>query len=247
MTKVKLVNYIKLTSAILCVVIIIGTASYISSGHFVFQSVTVGVNLIMGANDDSDGSYNRTVFNEGKIGGLPNSDEISYKEKDSIWTKKSIEWIIQNPQKYIKLVPFKLMYMYAVDTYAFSTFYNNEKKTSGSDYISPLFENVMHFQFSEFTWVDFVVLINQALYMFYILFFLGGLIILFVKKYKPKEIFFLLTIIILGTGMTIITVGGARYHYPYLPIIFIISAALFHQLFCSRKKSLAGYKKNIKN
>lgn len=235
MTKVKFINYIKLISAMICVVLIIGTASYISSGHFVFQSVTGGVNLIMGANDDADGSYNETVFNEGNLGYLPNYDDLSYKEKDSIWMKKSIEWIKQKPIKYLALIPAKLLYMYAVDTYAFSTFYNNEKITSGSDYISSLVNNVLHLKFSRLTWVDYIVIINQVIYMIYLLMFLIGIVFLLIKKFNSKEIIFLIAVIVFGTGMTIITVGGARYHYPYLPVIFIISAALLNQLILNRK------------
>lgn len=236
MTKVRFINYVKLLSSVLAVVMILASVTYISSGYFDFQSVTGGVNLIMGANDDADGSYNQTVFLTGNIGHLENYDQLTYKEKDSAWINRSVEWILQNPGKYIGLIPSKLYYMYAVDTYAFSTFYNNEVITSGSDYISSLADNAVHFRFNRMTWVDFVVILNQLVYMLYLALTLLALIILLIKKTRAKEVIFMMAILILGTGMTVMTVGGARYHYPYLPVMFILASALSYQ-FLSKKRS----------
>ena len=230
MTKARFINYIKLVSAVLVIVLLLGSATYLSSGYFDFQSVTGGVNFIMGANDDADGSYSQIAFRNGNIADLENFDELTYKEKDSIWISRSNEWIKQNPGKYIGLIPAKLYYMYAVDTYAFSTIYNDGTTTSSSEYISSLAGKVLRFRFNSMTWIDFVVTINQGIYMVYLILLILSFIIQLIKKTNIKEIIFLLAILIFGTGMTILTVGGARYHYPYLPIFFIMSAAFIYNI-----------------
>ena len=234
-TKEKLINYIKLLSSIIIVVLLIGTASYFSSGHFLFQSSTAGINFIMGANDDADGSYNRDVFNEGNEGYIENSDLISYSDKDEFWMDKSIKWIKENPGEYLALIPAKIYYMYAIDTYAFSSFYSNKVKTSGKEYITPLVKNIIQLKLNELTWVDFVVMINQSLYMAYLLLMVISVIMMLIKKQNLRQVVFLMSIVILGTGMTIVTVGGARYHYPYLPILFIMSAVLIQRFFLKNR------------
>lgn len=234
MTKVSFLDYIKLFSAVLAILLILGSVTYLSSGYFDFQSVTGGINFIMGANDDADGSYNKKVFHEGNIAYLENFNELTYKEKDSIWFRQSINWILDNPGKYIGLIPAKLYYMYAVDTYAFSTFYNNDVVASGSEYISSLTDNAIHLRFKEMTWVDCVVILNQIIYMAYLILLILSFTMNLIKKTNIKETLFLLAILVFGTGMTIITVGGARYHYPYLPIFFIMSAALIHKFLTRR-------------
>ncbi|MDX1359672.1 MAG: hypothetical protein R3232_12635, partial [Clostridia bacterium] len=225
---------IKLLAAVLAVVLVIGTVTYIYSGNFVFQSVTAGVNFIMGANDDADGSYSQYAFRQGRLAVIEDAENKTYVEKDSIWTSRAIDWIMNNPGKYIALIPAKLFYMYSVDTYAFSTFYNNKVRTSGSEYIKPLASNVLNLNFKELTWVDYVVILNQIIYMALLVMMLVSFIYLLVKKKNTREVVFVLAILVLGTGMTIITVGGARYHYPYLPIFFIMSAAFIYNLRSSR-------------
>ena len=77
-----------------------------------------------------------------------------------------------------------------------------------------------------------------------VLFVLGT--IFSIKKKNWASLLLVLGILVLGTGMTIITVGGAKYHFPYLPIFFMMAAVYVDHHFTIKmnKKIDAGTEVN---
>lgn len=215
-------------------ILTIGTSSYISSGYFEFQSSTAGVNLIMGANDDADGSYNDEVFNKGKLGYLQNRQQLTYRQKNSIWKERAFNWIKTHPIEYIELMPKKLFYMYIHDFGWMSPLSGNMDYNAGSsDKIKSLlksFPNLTRFQWA-LVW-------NQFYYGIILTFGLFGLIKIIKKKH-----YFGITLgclWVLGTGYTIITVGGARYHALFIPLVIIFASFFISNLF-GKRKSVNGF------
>jgi hypothetical protein len=217
-------HIIKLLASFMLLIVCIGASAYFSSGYFVYQSTTSGVNLIMGANDDADGSYNTTCFQEGKIAYLDQDvlNNMTFTQRDSYYRKLAIQWIIKNPIKWILLFPKKIFYLYAsadlTNNYVFVPS-NNTYLQSYNYILTHWFGNNREFG-------DYILMGGQLLHMFIVL----GSIVGIIKLIKQKNIIGLVplfSIIFIGSLMTLITVCSARFNIPYLPILMIFTAVGF--------------------
>lgn len=227
--------YIRYFASIAAVLIIIGGTSWISNGNFWVQPVTSGANLIMGANDDADGSYNDSVFEEGNIGHLPPLENIHVSDRNSYYTKQAVGWILKHPLKYTYLFIPKLFYTYATETYTGSGYFQNEKNTSGLEYIKEAVAVFVGKGDRAPQAGDFLILYSQLSYMIVMLVFAVKSILL-IKRGFLRNIMPLAIIVFLGTAMTVVTVGGARYHFPYLPIFLMITSLSLKDLDLTSKK-----------
>ena len=196
----------------------IGTMTYSRIGYFNFQSSTSGVNLIMGANDDADGSYDPTVFEEGNIGYIADRDNKTFNERDAYWRSRGLTWILEHPGRWICLFPAKLFYMYAIDSYALGQFSGDvHNRAESRNYWFGMLSSFPHWGVLEY-----LVAYNQLFYLICLCLSLYGIVL----SIKNKN-FIILTLVLywfLGTALTLATVGGARYHYPYMPVIFLLTA-----------------------
>jgi hypothetical protein len=231
LSRFKIVYKLKLISAhfigILITILIIGLLSYKNSGFFIFQSTTGGVNLIMGANDKADGSYNTEVFKKGNLGYIVK--EISFAQRDSLLKSYAVNWIKMNPIKYLLLAPKKIFYLYAHDFYAMNPLSGNMKNVVESkEYILKLFSSFPHFNTFQFLMLE-----NQLFYILLFIFCLLG--IYYSLNQKNSNLNLICLIWILGTCFTIITVGGARYHYPYMPYVLALASFAIYNIFFLNK------------
>jgi hypothetical protein len=211
-------HYILLLSGFLVAISIIGTVTFFNFKHFVFQSSTAGVNLIMGANDDADGSYDDICFQEGKIAYLSRDalNKMSFKEKDKYYKDLTLSWIVKHPIKWLSLFPAKLFVMYSAELYTRAVFFQADEDFA-------LKELILRWIRGNIQFPDIILIYCQLLYMFIFVMFCLNIISSF-RTNTMVEKLPLLSIFLIGTMMTIITVGGARYHFPYLPIIMVFAA-----------------------
>ena len=231
----KISDYIKLVSSACVTVLIIGTLTFLNCGHFVYQSTTFGVNLIMSANDKADGSYmpvdDIIYITEEK------AKSMTFDEYDKLYTTESIKWIIKNPIKYISQIPKKIFYLYATETYSGDSYFNNQKSTGGLDYIKSIVSKISGKSDDSFVFADFLICFNQIWYMIIFSLFLCGLIILFSDKYIRTKIAPYILFMAFGTAITIVVVGGARYHFPYLPIMIMMASYFFSKVLTKDDKN----------
>ncbi len=61
-------------------------------------------------------------------------------------------------------------------------------------------------------------------------------IIIILKEKKHRSLIILFGTLFLGTGMTIVTVGGARYHYPFIPVMIIGTAYVIDYWLLKKKE-----------
>lgn len=217
------------------VILLIGTISFISCGHFVYQSTTFGFNLIMSANDDADGSY-MVVVNEGQVGYIEPEvrKTMTFKDRDEYYTKLSLEWIKDNPLGYLKQIPAKMFFLYGTETYSGSVYFNNEKSTAGMDYIKSVANKFTGNSDEAIHIGDVLIVFNQLWYMMIAVMFAIGTV-LFIKKKQWRCMVPLWISMLGGTGITILVVGSARYHFPYLPVMIISAAFAFEYIFARVK------------
>lgn len=222
-------NLIVFTLSVLAVVGTIGTMSYLRMGYFNFQSTTSGVNLIMGANADADGSYEPAVFEEGNIGYIADIEDKTFKERDAYWRSQGLSWILEHPAKWIGLFPAKFFYMYAIDSYALGQFSGDvHRRAESRDYCIGMVSSFPHWGILEC-----LVAYNQLFYMICLCLSLYGIVL----SVKNKNFIVLALVLywLLGTGLTLATVGGARYHYPYMPVVFLLAAMAIDNWVCKHR------------
>jgi hypothetical protein len=227
------IRYIFFISGFVLTILCIGAVSYYNSGYFVYQSTTSGVNLIMGANDDADGSYNAACFQKGKIAYLDEQTarNMSFKEHDAFWRGLAVSWILKHPLKWISLFPQKIFYMYGTEEfYSRFIFLPSSIDSSHTLYVKDMFQRIIH---GHIYFPDIIMIYSQIIYMF----LLAGFILGIISLYRDKNfigLFPLFLIFFIGSAMTLVTVGGARYHIPYLPVFMAFTA-----VFVSKRRNHA--------
>ena len=228
--------YIYLLGAFLAVTVIFGIISDISCGYFVYQPTTSGINLLIGANDDADGSYDSVVFTEGHIGYISDEDKekMTFQDYDAFYKKQAVNWILEHPIKYMLLIPKKIFYMYATELYSCGTFDNNETAAEGADYINALLAKIKNG--SRLELLDVAAVYSQGIYMVVMLLFAAGIYVSLKKRCVWMIPMYL--IFVLGTAMTVLVVGGGRYHYPYLPVIFISAVLAVNHFLPTEKEEI---------
>lgn len=224
--KIRIIGVYVISIVITCITIAYSTRQ--NFPDYIYSASTGGVNLIMGANDLATGLYCYEARDKGGLGYLPGlysadeyipvkayatdstflhkySNRYSYKECDSIWKARSVDWILNHPIKWVSMLPYK--------TYALF---------SHSGFYIP---NFAHY--------DNVVVKSYCRVFAIILFKMMILVVLygaFVYLWKTKESIYILLPIILCSGMTLVTVAMARYNFIMLPNIVIAFAMTLRYL-----------------
>ena len=220
-------KYICYIVGYIVMIMIIGTITKVNFNDFNYSSTTGGWNLIMGANDNCTGNYNDEVFKEGNLGYISENDKkiFSYKQQDSIYMARSVNWILENPVKYISFIPMKVKELFL---------YDNQYDMSGDSITS---QNKFVYLLSKITFSNKIArVLGKLLYWSVLL--LSLLSILYIKD---NRILLLQGIILITTFMTLITVGHPRYHQIFMPYILISSSFIIEKI----TSKIKSYKRNV--
>ena len=182
----------------------IGLFNISNNGHFMISASTSGVNLIMGANNYADGSYNDSCFEKGQLGDLSEyKGELNVFTRDSIYKNRAIEWIKNHPGDYLKLIPIKITRLWIGDSYQEMIF-------------NPSYKEDVSFHKRIIKIITFSI-------SYYIILLLAivGMIISRKKFFRELGVW---TLPIIGACiMHAILYGGMRYHYPYIPLLILFA------------------------
>lgn len=224
---------IRRAAAYLCgallVIVLIGSSVRRRTGDFVFQAQTMGVNMLMGANDEADGSYISAFAEEGHAAYIPEGSGVTYAQKDALYKQKAVSWILEHPARFLSLIPAKLFYLLSTDTYGGTAFFNNERETDNLTYLLGLRDILLGRGDRSLEAGDLVAMLSQAAYFAVLLGYVLS-VVLSLRRGIALDALHLHCIFFLACGVTVLTVGGARYHMPYLPIFCIFTAMLPAQL-----------------
>jgi 4-amino-4-deoxy-L-arabinose transferase-like glycosyltransferase len=215
-------NYLSLLLPLFAAVLSIGICAKSYSGYFTYQASTGGFNLIQGASDHADGGYGKECYDEGNTGFIEDITRLTFKERDSIWKARSIEWIKKNPVRYLSLAPVKFARMWWGDDYLDGFLNGNQSFLSAN----PTFAQKMQRVLSGFLF---------SLTYYAILFCFVAALLGFRKKLNWEHAI-LLVPLLLGTLMQMLIYGTQRYHHPYIPVILFFAAWWINSL--RMKKSI---------
>lgn len=233
----KFTSYVKLFSGFFAVVLALTAFTYVNSGRAIYSPTIADGNFLMGAHEDADGSYENTVFNEGKAGYIPPEEraEMTVEEINAVYKKAATDWIKANPVKYLSLMPKKLFYFLATDTYSGDIYFDNKIQTAGRNYIQSLMNIITGSGSRELEFGDIAIMYTQAFYMVVLALFLAG-VLHSMKNGYWRTMSFLYGIFLIGVASVLYTVGGGRYHFPYLPVMIITAAVFTDTVFVRKRK-----------
>lgn len=213
--KVSLKCYVALVIPLLVTVLLIGFSAKQRMGHFVYQSTTSGINLVMTSNDKAYGGVAMSLFYD-KTQPIYIKDrfQYTYLQKDSIWIARSIEWIKSHPAKFAGLYLMKLGGLFIEDSWADRPIVGGysvvDKTVYGKMDRSLLIQRIP------------IMILKSLIYYLVLIIF-----VLTVFKYK-NEFFtdkgYLLLVFILGTLSTCVFSISPRYHYPFMFAVYIWAA-----------------------
>ena len=210
---------------------VIGTIGQLTknlSGRFIYQAQTMGVNMLMGNNDDADGSYDNTVFGEGKIGYISEDETgVTYEIRDAFYKQQAIGWILNHIPRFLQLIPRKLFYFLSTDTYGGTPYFGGYTETDNLPYLLELKDVLLGQADRGLEMGDGIVIFSQMIYMAVFVLFAADIVSAF-KRGVWMQLLPFWGIFALACGITVLTVGAPRYHMPYLPI-FAMGAAEFLQ------------------
>lgn len=194
------------------------------SGHFIYQAQTMGVNMLMGNNDDADGSYDNTVFGEGKIGYVSEDERgVTYQVRDAFYKRQAVDWIVHHIPRFLQLIPRKLFYFLSTDTYGGTPYFGGCTETDNLPYLLELKDVLLGRGGRGLAFGDVVVIFSQLMYMAVFVLFAADIVFAFRRGTWVRMLPFW-GIFALACGIAVLTVGAPRYHMPYLPI-FAMGAA----------------------
>jgi hypothetical protein len=211
-TKIPRLRVAFFLAAFLAGVLVIGTINRARTGHFIFQSVTGGFNLLVGANPDANGKGEvyRMAFQPGKAGYIPNASSVNYLAKDRFWRGQALRWIIGHPLRYALLAIPKVYYSFYTDSWGINKLANTDLQRRQVGKL-PAGRRLLWFFFQ---------ILNQAVYLAIL-----GLALVSVRLlFRRREAWLLFLIVISGAVFIGVLVGDTRMKYPLLPALLVLAA-----------------------
>lgn len=229
--RAKLKQYLCLVLGAVVTVCVIGGIAYFNCGYFAYQATTGGYNLLMGASEGADGTSKFEVFGEGGAGYLSEKQksEMTFKEKDAFYKSEAMKWIKENPGDYIKLMPKKMLVTLYSEGYSLGTFYNDATAGNGGAFYRGLIDRMTGQSEEKLSSADIIVIWTQAVYMITLVLAFVCVVFLIVKRRAAKLMPFIFTVAG-AIGVTMLLVGGPRYHFPILPYIIMAAAILIQSV-----------------
>lgn len=229
--RAKLKQHLCLVLGAAVTVCVIGGIAYFNCGYFAYQATTGGYNLLMGASEGADGTSKFEVFGEGGAGYLSEKQksEMTFKEKDAFYKSKAMKWIKENPGDYIKLMPKKMLVTLYSEGYSLGTFYNDATAGNGGAFYRGLIGRMTGQSEEKLSSADIIVIWTQAVYTITLVLAFVCVVFLIVKRRAAKLMPFIFTVAG-AIGVTMLLVGGPRYHFPILPYIIMAAAILIQSV-----------------
>ncbi len=229
--RAKFRQYLCLVLGAVTMICVIGGTAYAKCGYFAYQATTGGYNLIMGASEGADGTSKFEVFGEGGAGYLSEEQksEMTFKEKDAFYKSEAMKWIKENPGEYIKLMPKKMLVTLYSEGYSLGTFYNDATAGNGGAFYRGLIGRMTGQSSERLSAADIIVIWTQGVYMITLVLAFACVVFLIVKRRAAKLMPFIFTVAG-AIGITILLVGGSRYHFPILPYLIMAAAILIQSI-----------------
>lgn len=197
----------------LLVIACISSLTYFRTGHCIYQAKTGWMSLLQYSVDNSpenDDYYTK-------------ADGYNAIQKDSVWQKRTIEWIAKNPKEYIRQMPKKLIKTYVSDNVNFCTFLPNKNE---SEYMyGEIDMKTLSHCFPKYNSVQWLTVCNLIYYYILLALFIAG-IIMAIKRRLFINFAIPISVVAIGTAILLLAGHGeSRFHIPFMPFIIMLAAS----------------------
>jgi 4-amino-4-deoxy-L-arabinose transferase-like glycosyltransferase len=206
---------------------------------FIYTSTNGPGNLLIGANDYTTGGFKDEVFREGNPAYIENPRTKTYIEKGKFWQSLAINWIKENPVKWISYIPSKLFHTFAWDEISVSLLtyskdwdlYKAVKYVAGNKSLNGLFEGKSFAFKASFVSIQFFHHLYYFVLMFLIIY---GILLAYRNNVNKEALRLLCSFIFLNLLLHMVVFGSPRFKYPYL-IASLPYAAYFIQNYLKQR------------
>jgi hypothetical protein len=232
-TKKIIFNYFLIYAGTLVIILSFGLFTYSHFGKFEYTATTGPVNLLIGANDNATGGFNSIIYEKGKAGYLENPRSLTYLEKGEFYREQALEWIKENPFRWLLLAPMKFIHSYGWDDVSLSSLLGQDVyflKVVKTVFVEGNFDNALpDTSFAEKV-LYFTILISSHFFYYILLTAIAlGIFYLFKQKLLSDPMKLIILFALFSTLMIMIVVGTPRYKYPAF-ILFLPFAANYIRL-----------------
>ncbi len=215
---------------------------YHSSGLKVQFPSTSGLNLLIGANDYASGGYDNIIFLPGYEAHISEDEKITFYERNARYTEMAVNWIKENPFKWISLIPAKIWHLIRSDIYAIErlTGLNMGLKSAFKILSSSSDSNETQAQnpSTSILILFFILLILNHIYYFgYVFLFFSALF----RKSGILTNILSLEILLFIAGvflLNMITFGSERFKYPLMISGIILLAPIVESWLRNKKNEI---------
>jgi hypothetical protein len=224
------------------VFVLLGTAGFIlvfgffikmNTGEFIYSAANGPINILMGANDKADGGFYPGISYVGNPGFIPNSEKLTFRQKQDIWEYRAVTWIKEHPVRWTMLLPVKVFLMFRWDDISVSRIVsddlNYQKVIKIIKHDTSLKLSSLNYSAAQLALWGILITYHHLYYSSLMLFFIYGLIRFRKPVFTNSNLNLLLIFAIVGIIITIIAVGDVRYKYPYMFILFIMNSSFLSE------------------
>ncbi|MDR3611360.1 MAG: glycosyltransferase family 39 protein [Ignavibacteriaceae bacterium] len=206
--------------------------------NFVFISTNGGVDLYIGNNPNSIGTFSWSFLNKEIIHQVENSGKEDVADK--IYRRYAVDYIIHNPVKVLSRIPKKIFWMFAEDRDSYAQNINGINYSDSGNTLSYK-EKGKGSLFIKKTAAYWIFMgLFQLYYMIIIYGFLMYLIFsVYYKKLKDGDRLFLF-IIAYFLLLAIVFFGDPRFHYPIIPILVLFFVQYIFRIRNKNYKVITG-------
>ena len=215
-------------------VMVVGTSTYLRTGHFVYQARSFWFSMVDECYDGAETAphWNQPIWPKGFPRYIENHEQMNCFEFEQIWRERSISWLKDHPTEYLRKIPGRLYYMYQNDIDNMAAFLT-DKSNAENNYITLPLRSILN-EIHTFSGVQLLALLTFVLYICLLVLAVIGTIKCF-RMRQYQSLFLPLFIVVCGT-LAIITLmhGETRFKDPLMPYLFMLASACgihHHQTF----------------
>jgi hypothetical protein len=215
-------------------VVVVGTSTYLRTGHFVYQARSLWFSMVDECYDGAATAphWNQPIWPKGFPRYIENHEKMDCFQFEQIWRERSIAWLKDHQTEYLKKIPGRLYYMYQNDIDNMAAFLTDKSNAENNYIMLPLRSIVS--EIHSFSGAQWLALLTFLLYICLLVLAMTGIIRCF-RMRQYQSLFLPLFIVVCGT-LAIITImhGETRFKDPLMPYIFMLASACniqHHQTF----------------
>lgn len=206
-------------------VAVVGTSTYLRTGHFVYQARSLWFSMVDECYDGAATAphWNQPIWPEGFPRYIENHEQMDCFQFEQIWRERSITWLKDHKIEYLRKIPGRLYYMYQNDIDNMAAFLN-DKTNAENNYITLSFKNLL----SEFHTLNGAQLLSLLTFILYACLLLLAVVgtINSLRHRQYQSLFLPLFIVVAGSlALVVVMHGETRFKDPLMPYIFMLASS----------------------